>query len=143
MKRGVIAGAFALALLVTACGSSGDEAMTKADFLSKGNEICKVAAAELDKAGDELGDSDPDGIEEAIKDVFVPGIRGQIDDLRALGYPEGDKDTLEATYSDAEELLDAIEQDPAKFLAAGEDPFAAVNEDLSAYGLTECGSSGS
>ena len=66
----------------------------------------------------------------------VPLVRGQIEDLRELGYPDGDEDTLEAIYTDTENVLDSWEDDPAQ--ALDDERMAPINERLGDYGLTQC-----
>ena len=73
-----------------------------------------------------------------VTDGLVPNIRGQLEDIRALGFPEDDEDTVDSALSAADDVLDEVEADPSILLSA--DPFADVNTALNDYGLTECGS---
>ncbi len=69
--------------------------------------------------------------------VFVPGIRDQLRELRALGYPKGDKAVLVAIFDDAEAVLRRAEHDPSTIDGHS---FDDVNRRLTAYGLNVCGS---
>ncbi len=75
-------------------------------------------------------------IEGTDVDEMEDHLRGQIDDLRDLGYPDGDEDTLEAIYPDTEDVLASWEDDPSQ--ALDDTRMAPINERLGDYGLTEC-----
>jgi hypothetical protein len=138
MLERIVGVAFA-ALLVTAC-SGGSNTIAKSSFVEQGNAICTKSNAALSAAVKALGSAPPDEqVAVYIKDTFVPNIRGQIRDLRALGYPKGDKDTLEGAYTAAEEVLVTVAADPASFVDATKDPFAKAKKVLTDYGLTICG----
>jgi hypothetical protein len=109
----------------------------KADFVAQANQICREAIEEL--SGQEPSGSDEDEIVAYITGVFVPSVRQQLDDIRDLGFPPGDEAELTELLDAADAALDEIEADAAGVLASGEDPFAEVNDQLNAYGLTECG----
>ena len=147
MKRGIIAGACALALLVTACGSSGgsEKTIAKADYVKQANAICAAASTDLDKVSSKIGaDATEADLEKFLTDDLVPNVKGQIDKLRDLGYPEGDKATLSGILDDADQVLDDISKDPATYIKnVDKDPFVEVNKGFSAYGLTDCGSTDS
>lgn len=150
MKRisTIAAVALSLTFALTACGSDGgdkagdsnSDTISKADFLEQGNAICEKGNAELADIGASIDPTDPEAASTVITDELVPNVRAQIESLRALGYPDGDKDTLETIYTGAEADLDSLESDPSA-LFSGEDPFAETNTALVDYGLTVCGSS--
>jgi hypothetical protein len=137
LTRPLVALCLALTLALAGCG--GDEAgepITKRDFLGQGNTICAAGSLAVDDVGNSVDQNDEKQLLNAIREQVVPLVRGQIDDLRALGYPEGDKDTLEAIYTDAEGVLASWEDDPASALE--DERMAPINERLGDYGLTEC-----
>lgn len=109
----------------------------KADFLARANEICRVGADAL--AGSEPSSNDQEALAAYVKDVFVPAVRKQIDDIRALGLPPGDEAELTAIFDATYAALDRLAADPITIVNSGEDPFDRVNQQLIAYGLTDCG----
>lgn len=129
-------------------GSSGsatadvgsETTISKADFVDQANEICAAGNEELAAGSESIDPADPDTIAAYANDVLVPSIRAQLEDIRALGYPEGDEEMLDGVLADADAALDQIEADPS-LLAGDTDPFGDVNATLTDYGLTECGSS--
>jgi hypothetical protein len=135
-------GAFALA----ACGGGDDTAATdstqgtplsEADFTSQGNAICSAGNEEIDAAGADLGQNPSQAdIEAFATDTLVPSIQGQIDDISALGAPEGETEQVDAFLTDAQDTLDKLKNDPG--LAVQSDLFADVNKEATAIGLTEC-----
>lgn len=139
MRRAVAGAVVAVVLGASGCTDEAEPAMTKAQYVEEGNEICADAADALTEAADETqGDL-------AVQIGFVqaevvPSIRRQIDDLRRLGYPPGDEEELDQLLDDSEDILILVARDPASALRTGGDtPFAAVNERFVDYGLTECG----
>jgi hypothetical protein len=113
-------------------------APSKEEFVAQANEICKQGNAELDAAAQESfgqGLATPEDHNAFATETLVPNIQGQIDDIRALGIPEGDEDTVNGFLDEAEGILDQLERNPESFSG---DPFAQVNQDFAAYGLTAC-----
>lgn len=138
LTRPLVALALALAVGLTGCGGDDKSAepISKEKFLEKGNAICSAGNMAVDEVGDGIDQNNQDEVLAAIKEQVVPLVRGQIDDLRDLGYPDGDKDTLEAIYTDTEDVLDSWEDDPSQ--ALDDTRMAPINERLGDYGLTEC-----
>ena len=128
----------ALTLGLAGCGGDdeGDDPIAKADFLERGNTICVAGSMAVDDVGNSVDQNDQEQLLAAIKDQVVPLVRGQIDDLRALGYPDGDKGTLEAIYADTEGVLDGWEDDPSQ--ALDDERMSPINKRLGDYGLTQC-----
>lgn len=116
-----------------ATGSSGSAALPT-DVVEQGNQICLDGNEELDQAFGQLGGKpSPDEFAQAVTDVIVPNIQGQIDDLRALS----DDEELNSVLDQAENELADVSDDPT--LLQG-DAFTDTNEKLSALGLTTCAS---
>jgi hypothetical protein len=67
----------------------------------------------------------------------VPSIERQIDEIRALGLPEGDEDAVAEFLDTADAALDATRSDP-KLLTEG-DAFAEVSKQADAIGIGACG----
>lgn len=137
-----------VALGVAACGSSGgDQAAptpTKAAYVKDGNQICSSATKALQakaKAAGLENTQSTSKIVAYVKGAFLPSVHQQLADLRALGYPAGDKAKLEKLYTATETLLAKIDKDPKAFISDS-DPFATIDKGLDAYGLTKCGTQG-
>lgn len=141
-KLSVIAiAALATGVLAAGCGDDDDDSsdLSHDEFVTQANEICKSGNADLETAGSETqgGPGTPE-FDSFVTDTLVPNVQGQIDGIRDLGIPEED-DSLNATLDEAEEITNGLADDPSS-LTEGGDPFAPVNEELSAAGLTECAS---
>jgi hypothetical protein len=150
MTRSRILTGLAVALCSVAAGCGGDDsgggasedapAISKADFIKQANAICTAGNKEIATAAQELGNNpSDDDIESFATDTLVPNIRGQVEDIRALGFPEADADRLDGLFTKTEGILDDVEDDPAS-INSPDDPFQAVNGEVSDYGLTACGS---
>lgn len=126
-------------------GGGGGEApatdITKAEFVKQANAICTAGNQEIADAAQELGSNgqpSDDDLQGFAEDSLIPSIRGQVEDIRALGFPEGDEDTLGGLLDDADGILDDAEDDPVAFVQQDEDPFTDVNQGLADYGVTAC-----
>jgi hypothetical protein len=147
-----------IGLVAAGCGSSDDSttgstdggetstaSLTKAEFVKQGNAICKVGNEEIDgefeKFAEENGlneNKEPTEaqFEEAAEEFLLPTITRQVEEIRALGTPEGEGEAIEAFLDNAEAEVEKVEGDPSLL---GEDAFNAVNEEARAIGLTVCG----
>ena len=140
----------ALAALVAGCGDSDDsgettETLTKVEFVKQGDQICEKANEQTETEAEEFAEENgftlekasDEQIEEAIVEVLVPSLRGQTEDIEALGSPEGDEEQVEEIIVSLEEAADEIEEDPSS-VREGE----ALNEPqklAEAYGFKVCG----
>jgi len=126
-----------LVLAATGCRHGSSATISKDEYVKSGNLICvrgneQIAAAARQPAPG----ASPDAFATFVR-VFVPGIRDEIRQLRALGYPKGDKTELVALYNDAESILRRAELEPSTIDGHA---FDDVNRRLAAYGLTVCAS---
>jgi len=139
-SAGIVAVLVIAAIAAVGAGSAFARvpAISKDDYLTKANAICAAGTAKIDAAGAKLGDSpSAAAIKAFVVKTLVPNVTSQIAAIRKLGYPPGDKAQLSAIFTAGEAVLAKIVKNPQ--LATGStDPFAAVNEKLSAYGLHSC-----
>jgi len=147
------AGVLALALLAAGCGGGNDggdstASLSKAQFVKQGNAICRKGNAELESEFEEFAEEhnlqenkkpSEAAFEEAAETILIPGITNQVEEIRALGTPEGDEGEIDEILTGAEEAVEEGEEDPASF-GEGESPqFKKVNKQAREYGLTVCG----
>lgn len=138
MGRGLVSGVLlaASAVLLLGCGDDDDE-VTQEEFIASANEICRDGNAEIEEAAESAENT---GGEFFIETV-IPNIRQQIEDTRALGFPDGDEEELESILDDSLDILDQIESDGPESVPTSADdpnPFANVNGRLADYGLDDC-----
>jgi hypothetical protein len=149
MKLNAILAVFAALVLggvAAGCGDDnddgGDQALTKQEFLAKGNAICAAGNKEVETAFQTaIGNAKPtqEQLNAVVTDSLVPSIQGQIDDIRDLPGP--DEDQIGSILDEAELALQDIKENPSLATQeGGQDPFADVNKKLNDYGLTACGS---
>lgn len=143
----LLAAVAALALIAAGCGDSGDDttaALTKAQFLKQGNAICTAGNEEINSEFEKFAeennlseDKEPTEaqFEEAAEEFLLPSISRQIDEVRALGAPEGEEEAVSTFLENAEAEVEAIEDDPSLL---SEDSFVDVNKEARALGLTAC-----
>jgi hypothetical protein len=151
VSGGALIVAVALAgLLVAGCGSSSSTttttAISKAEFIAKGNAIC-VAGEKAQEAGYEAfgkshglkGNMEPTKAQQAelVETVLAPNIQHQINGVKALGAPSGEEQQVEEALEASQQALDKIKASP-ELAFAKESPFHAAGLKLHAVGLTKC-----
>jgi hypothetical protein len=124
-------------------GATGTDgvALTEEEFVAQGNEICAAGNEEIDQAANETfaGQEPTDAQVEQFAGILVPSIQAQIDGIRALTPPEDLAADVDTFLADAEDALAEVEADSSLLLASDEEgPFADVNAQAVALGLTEC-----
>jgi hypothetical protein len=126
-----------------ASGVSG-AALSQEEFVSQANDICAAGNKETDAAANDTfsgGQPSQAEIEQFATDVLIPSVQGQIDAIRALVPPEEIADQVTTFLDDAESALDDVRDDPSSIAVSDNaGPFADVNKEADALGLTECGS---
>jgi hypothetical protein len=151
--RGIaLAASLALVLVVAGCGSSSSSksnsttpALTKAEFLKKGNAICKKGTQQINQAANKAFPKSKGKPSEAqmtkfATDTIIPSVQTQISGVKALGAPKGDEAKVKAIVTTAQAALDKGKRDPAILVSNKSHPFAKSNKLTKAYGLKACGS---
>jgi hypothetical protein len=117
---------------LSACGHT----VARSAFLTRGNAVCDVAAKRIAALAIPRGSAAaaPERFAGYVDD-YVAEMRLELANLRAIGYPPGERATLDDDYNGVENRLDAAERDPLTFrpdiLRTSEAPLAEA-------GLTAC-----
>jgi hypothetical protein len=135
-------------LVLAACGSSNSSttsttaALTKSEFLKKGNAICKKGNQQINQAAKAIFPPKQKPTS-AQRNKFAAAaetsIQSQINQLRALGAPSGDQAKVTAMLATSQANLNKVKQNPALF-TSNQHLFAPAAKLLHAYGLTVCAS---
>jgi hypothetical protein len=149
----LLAALVALAVVAVAgCGSSSSStestaSLSKAEFLKKGNAICKEGNEsingefeEFDKENNlsETAEPPKEEQEEAVEQVLIPAINRQVEEVKALGTPEGDEGELAELISAEEGVVEEAEENPLLLFESTAKQKEA-NKLAIDYGLTVCG----
>jgi hypothetical protein len=149
----LLAALVALAVVAVAgCGSSSDStestaSLSKAEFLKKGNAICKEGNESINSEFEEFtkennlsetAEPPKEAQEEAVEQVLIPAINRQIEEVKALGTPEGDEGELAELISAEEGVVEEAEENPLLLFETTTKQKEA-NKLATAYGLTVCG----
>jgi hypothetical protein len=151
-----LVGILSVGLVLAACGSSNNNststtaALTKAEFVKKGNAICKKGNQQINKVANQTftkkkypNGPPPKSVQvKFATDTVIPSIQSQINGIKALGAPKGDETKVNAIITSAQGALDQAKKDPTILLQNGPGPFKQTNKLTNAYGLTVCGSGG-
>lgn len=120
-------------------------AITKAELIGRGDAICRktdmtqkaaVNAYSKQNPGKLLGKANQEVI---LKKVAFPPIAVEIEELSALGAPQGDEGVVDAIITGLETALDEAQSDPSTLLVGfGEGPFAKPDKLAGKYGFKDC-----
>jgi hypothetical protein len=138
----------ALLPVAAGCGSSKKStALSKAEFLKRGNAICRRGNQEINRAAQKIfpnSHARPNQADEKkfATNTLIPSVQGQIDGIKALGAPKGDESKVKAIVTSAQTALEKGKKNPLLLTSNKQDPFANTNKLAKAYGLTVCGSGG-
>ncbi len=123
------------------CGGS-EEQLTKAQFLERGDAICRQAGAEqVELAGHYKKGQVAPGEYEAVTAVFVPPMEKELRRLRALNPPQDDEKEVGAILEGIESGVKDAKLDYLDLFVRETDPFAEANELARKYGLQACAES--
>ena len=155
LTRGMmLAATLALVVVAAGCGSSKSKstvttpALTKSEFLKRGNAICKKGNQQINQVAHKVFPNRKARPSRAQVTKFatgtiIPSVQSQISGVKALGAPKGDEAKVNAIVTTAQAALDRAKKDPLVLTTSSKrDPFAKANKLAKAYGLTVCGSGG-
>lgn len=131
-------------LAVAGCGSSSKSttsasAITKAEFLAKGNAICIKQQAQKNAAQAKLGKNPSKAqLTSLISTTLLPGIQSSINAIKALGAPPGDQATVTKMLNLAQADVNKIKANPTSALTSKTNPFTNFANVAHPYGLKEC-----
>ena len=133
-------------LVLTSCGGDDEEALSEAELVRRGNEICSTHAKQIEEqAQARFGTSrnvpSVQEIEDFANRVVVPEMDRMVDELEDLKAPDDEKDDFREYLRETEKSLDDdVKQDPVSILSeqASSDAFAEANEKATDVGLNEC-----
>ena len=134
-----------LAAVAAGCGGSSDSSasLTKAEFVKKGDAICKrfeqerlsaIKAFVLVHKG-KLGPTATQ--EDLVEEAALPPIRAGVEKLAELGTPKTDADKATKFVEAYEEAVSHIGENAS--VALNGDPFAKVRKASSGFGFKNCG----
>ena len=154
--RLLVATTLALAAASIAVGCGGDDdngsgatstttsttaALSKQEFLKRGNQICSQGQKHISDAEQKLGNNPSQAeIDKFTTKTAIPTLQYEIAGIQNLTPPSGDEEQVDAIVSEAQQGLDELKADPSLITAGGqENPFAEANKLANQYGLTACG----
>ena len=158
----VLAIAVALTAAVGGCGGGDDgsadsadkttrdtteasSSPTKAQFVEQASAICTRVKKEglsamvtyVKQRQGNAGQSKVELLAEAFQAAFLPKVQGQIDEIRALGVPEGDEEEVEAFLAAMQEGVDTAGEGSTPSPQLGKS-FKRSGQLARDYGLEAC-----
>ena len=133
-------------VMLAGCGGSSYKGLSKADFITQADAICKKFDDQVNAATQGIDPSaDQQKAVDVLQNQLLPAEREQVKELRKLKPPKEDRDTIKKMLDAVDDGVDQadkdLKSDPSKVFADDYDPFKSANEQAQAYGLKECGQS--
>jgi len=139
-RRG-IAIVLGLVAVVSACGGSSYKGLSKADYVSQANAICKKYSGLADAAGNTLGSNPTEQqVVDAVKSKLVPLFSQELAEIRKLKPPKEDRATVKTMLDEQQAAINDVSQNTKQFVEAQGSTALSKKADASAtaYGLTDC-----
>jgi hypothetical protein len=130
---------------LSACGGGGDQPLSRAEYLKRGEGICRKASKEQFAAFKEgleemkNGKFSPVGkreIEQLTTQVMIPRAKQMVNELAALEAPEGNEHVVEELITEFRKAIKKAEASSQSFLSGK--AFAEADEAAKGYGLESC-----
>ena len=143
LRRLMLPAAAAGALLAAGCSGEigwpdgGADKATKSSFVKEGNDILCTKSDRIMRAvtGQVLSGHEPTAAQEGA--LVLPALRTAYRDLDELTVARSEEREVAHLMSGFRHALNVVSAHPER-LAGDDDPFAAVDRDLAAYGLDGC-----
>jgi len=136
----VAAGTIVLALAIGGCGGA-ESRLTKAQFINRGDAICKQAGQEQVELASHHPGEVVSGNFAAVTAVFVPPMERELRRLKALSPPEADEGRVRALLGKIEAGVEGAKADYLDLFVEETDPFAQADALARRYGLVACAES--
>jgi hypothetical protein len=119
----MVAGA-AICVFLAGCGG-GDDELSKAEFVTQADAICRKAQDKLSK------------VEKNYASGIVDLLNSEADEIEALDGPSGDADEIEAIVASTRKAAEAVEANKTD-LAKAEATAEKAEKLADDYGLKDC-----
>jgi hypothetical protein len=132
---------FAAAIVASGCGSGDDSeaALTKAQFIKQGDQICAKFQEEQLKGLREYAKEHPNaGQDDLVVFVGLPPINKAIEGLESLNPPPADEAEVETMITAMEDAVDKAEADPQAIVSGESNPFDKADRLAAEYGFKVC-----
>lgn len=127
-----------LALVTATMGCSHRHYISKADFLRRGDAICRRTTIHLRNLRPDTGESDP-GREQQYIRIVADEVARSIDRVRNIGYPKGDQTRVDGWFGEYEGALRTLASNPTTTGGINVKAFTGAVQGLKSYGFKECG----
>lgn len=144
MRTQMLIGAILTTALVAGCGGSSYKGLSKQDFITQADAICKKYDDQITAATQKVDASaDQKKLVDVLLNDALPAERTEVKELRKLKPPKADRtqikqllDSVDAGTAQAEKDL---KSNPTKVFSASYDPYKDAGTKAKAYGFQTCG----
>jgi hypothetical protein len=128
-------------VFLAGCGGGDDTpTLTKTEYTKSAKALCEKALkkrqSEVEALANKLGKLDNQAKGRLTTEVILPSLHRQLEDLEAIGLPEGEEKKAEAFLQNLESEIEEIEGQPVKAIESG--ALEGTREKASALGLGSC-----
>jgi hypothetical protein len=120
--------------LLPSLNLSSDEVTQAKELIARARAALAAAAAATNGAKDLTTEQ----LDEISKNVVVPNVRGQLEELKELGIPSEGEDVVNELLDALDEGIKKGEEDPSAFVGEGT-VLTKADKLAKEYGFKECG----
>lgn len=146
--------ALACVFVAVGCGgsSSSSSSISQAEFVKKGDAICTEGRKEIEaelaaylkknkvEKGKKESEAEAKGHELAfVETIALPGLKKQVEEIKALGAPEGAEAEAESFFKAVEGEIKNGEKNPGPLISTPEEAFEKSDDIAQEIGFQVCG----
>jgi hypothetical protein len=146
--------ALACILVAAGCGGGSDSSgsISQAEFVKKGDAICTEGRKEIESGlaaylkknkvgkGKKESEAEAKGHEVVfIETIALPGLKKQVEEIKALGAPEGAETEAEKFLKAVETEIAKGEKNPGPLISTPEEAFEESDNIAQEIGFKVCG----
>ncbi len=135
----------------SAAAEPDEEVIAKGAFVKQADRICTATSREIVtesvavvRATQREGGSRHEAETGIVSELLIPGLEGEIEAIRGLGYPSGDEEEIEAILAALGDAVEEARSEPETYIQAGGEyrngsvHFGRATKLARAYGLKSC-----
>lgn len=146
-----------IALSLAGCGGDERTAITKTEFIDQANAICLKTSKQIETEFAAYGESEAakeaeraqraneltanaanQAAARVTERILIPAMRQQLDELRSLGFPDGDEARAKALLDAFDEGIEKAEARPERAARDGTEAFGKSGRLAGEYGIESC-----
>lgn len=145
LRSRIVVPVLMFATVLGACGAEDEagEALDRAGFVARGNEICARTEERIREGADSLFAQDGkipplDDVEKFALETVAPAVEDQLRQLSELNPPADDRQRVRELIEEGRSAVTTLRRDPTIIISEPGNPFRRYDQMASDFGLNTC-----